>query len=202
MSDKVMVKDYPDIKQRYAVMMSVWKKAHKGKADIDESVAFQEYASSESYALAATSVGVNSSAVSHARELIKAGDFTESASWAAPGTSKENAFWDKHGESEYSKWFLGVDDTASKGTKGKYKFPIGNFSKIDVKGLKAAKSRAAQNGYSNIEKAADSLIKLAEGGKAEAWINIGEGTTVNIVNTENFNWAGLKNSNHRIDDNE
>lgn len=36
MGDKVMNKDYPDQKQRYAIMLSVWKKAHKeAKAEGD-----------------------------------------------------------------------------------------------------------------------------------------------------------------------
>ena len=46
MGDPVMVKDYPDIKQRYAVMMSVWKKAHEkaeGAVNSDNLEGFIEY---------------------------------------------------------------------------------------------------------------------------------------------------------------
>ncbi len=197
MSDPVMVKDYPDIKQRYAIMLSVWKKAHKGHADIesmDDMAGFASYCGSDSYAMAASSVGVNGAGVSHARSLIKAGHLEDSTHWVAPSADSENAYWDKHGESEYAKWFLGVDTSAAKGTKGRYKFPYGDFTKANLKGLKAAKSRAAQAGYGNIEKAADSLIKLSGGDSATAeYINLGEGTNLKLVKAETFDWETLFN---------
>jgi len=51
---------------------------------------------------------------------------------------------DWHGMSEYGKWHLGIDDEEDEDTKGRYKFPYGDFKKVHRCAILAAESRAGQ----------------------------------------------------------
>lgn len=104
---------------------------------------------------------VNNDAVKHATKLIKEGKYTTDTDWseAQPSADEENDFLDSEGWKNYSKWFLAIDTDASEETKDRYGFPIGDFSKIHRSGLNAAKQRAGQYDYDEIEKAADDLVK-------------------------------------------
>ena len=104
---------------------------------------------------------VNKDAVARARKLIDAGTFDDTTEWsdAAPSTDDENAEIDKHGYDGYGAWHLAVDPDASPETKGRYKFPYGDYSKVNRAGLIHAKQRAAQNDHDEIEKAADQLLQ-------------------------------------------
>lgn len=107
----------------------------------------------------AATISVNSKGVAHARSLVRAGHVTDSTHWSPPSAEAENAYLEEHGISEYAKWFLGTRAGEDPKNKGHYAYPFSsNFSTVDLKGLKAAKSRAAQNGSAGVEKAADSLI--------------------------------------------
>ena len=103
---------------------------------------------------------VHQPGVKKARALIDSGDYDDSTEWsdAAPSTDDENALIDKDGYEGYGEWHLAVDDDASEETKGRYRFPYGDFSKVNRAGLIHAKQRAAQNGHDAIEKAADDLL--------------------------------------------
>ncbi len=63
---------------------------------------------------------------------------------------------------EYASWHLGLDKSKGEDTKGRYHFPYGDFKTVHHDGLIAAKERAAQQGYADIEKAADELLTLLE----------------------------------------
>jgi hypothetical protein len=104
---------------------------------------------------------VNKDAVARARKLIDAGTFDDTTEWsdAAPSTDDENAEIDKHGYDGYGAWHLAVDPDASPETKGRYKFPYGDFRKVNRAALIHAKQRAAQNDHDEIEKAADQLLQ-------------------------------------------
>ena len=77
---------------------------------------------------------------------------------ANPGTDEENAFLERHSYADYGDWHLGVDEAAGEETKERYSFPFGDFRHVHRSGLVAAKQRAAQNGYRDIEQAADELL--------------------------------------------
>lgn len=47
-------------------------------------------------------------------------------------------------------------------TKGRYKFPYGDFQTVHRDGLIAAKERAAQQGYQDIEETADEQLQALE----------------------------------------
>jgi len=107
---------------------------------------------------------VNRDAVKHARKLIEDGDYVVDTDWSErqPSSDDENRFLEQHGWDEYSKWYLAEDTSEDKDNKGRYKFPYGDFKKVHRSGVIAAKQRAAQNDYSDVEKAADELLQLID----------------------------------------
>ncbi len=106
----------------------------------------------------------------HAQELVQDGNVVadERDDWSehAPSTDEENEFIEKHGYGEFGKWFLGIDDEASEDTKGRYKFPYGDFKKIHRCGILAAESRAGQYDHDDIQDAAAHLHGMIEGWQA------------------------------------
>ncbi len=103
---------------------------------------------------------VNKDAVAQARKLIDAGTYDDETEWsdAAPSADDENAEIERHGYDGYGAWHLAVDPDASEETKGRYKFPYGDFSTVTRAALIHATQRAPQNDHDAIEKAADDLL--------------------------------------------
>ncbi|MGI4738083.1 MAG: hypothetical protein ACRYG7_23180 [Janthinobacterium lividum] len=111
------------------------------------------------------SVTLNHAAVTFAKKLIKDGKLkNDEGHWGQhhPGTTQENAFLKQHEIEEYAQWHLGEDKSQDADNKGRYKFPYGDFKTVHRDGLIAAKERAAQQGYADIEKAADDLLQALE----------------------------------------
>ena len=79
-------------------------------------------------------VKLNSGAFDHAKELIDDGKFVfdERDAWSEhqPSAQQENAFIERHGFEEYSKWYLGINDEKSEDTKGRYEFRYGDFKNV------------------------------------------------------------------------
>ncbi|MCC3159732.1 hypothetical protein LJ737_20995 [Hymenobacter sp. 15J16-1T3B] len=110
-------------------------------------------------------VQLNQAAVRYAQQLIKEGKFkNDSGHWREhnPDTAAENKYLAKHEIEEYAKWHLGEDTSLGEDAKGRYKFPFGDFNTVHRDGLLAAKERAAQQGYHDIERAADELEQALE----------------------------------------
>jgi hypothetical protein len=104
---------------------------------------------------------VNKDGVAKARELIDAGKYDDTTEWsdAAPAADQENDEIEKHGYGAFGAWHLAIDPDASEETKGRYRFPYGDFATVNRAGLIHAKQRAAQNDHDEIEKAADQLLQ-------------------------------------------
>jgi thymidylate synthase ThyX len=104
---------------------------------------------------------VNDEAVEFARQLIDRGDYDDETEWskAAPSADEANEEIDADGYDDFARWHLAIDTEASEGTKGRYRFPYGDFTKVNRAGLIHAKQRAAQNDHDEIEKAADDLLE-------------------------------------------
>lgn len=104
---------------------------------------------------------VNRRGVDHARELIRSGQYDTETSWsdAAASAGEENEVIDEDGYKAWSQWHLAEDTEASEGTKGRFRFPYGDFEKVNRAALIHAKQRAAQNDHDQIEKAADRLLQ-------------------------------------------
>jgi hypothetical protein len=98
---------------------------------------------------------LNDKAFEHAKALIKEGRYVadQRDDWSEhqPPAEQENRFIEEHGFAEYARWYLGVDPDAPEDTKGRYKFPYGDFDKVHRCALLAAESRAGQRNYTDIE---------------------------------------------------
>jgi hypothetical protein len=103
----------------------------------------------------------------HAKKLIADGsvvlDDRDAWSEHQPTAAQENAFIEEHGWAQYGRWHLGIDDERRTETKGRYKFPYGDFGDVHRCGVIAAESRAAQRDYTDIETAAAHLHGMLEG---------------------------------------
>ena len=106
---------------------------------------------------------LNDDALSHARSLIRGGDFVadERDDWSehAPSADDGNKVIDKEGMSEYSLWFLGEDTEENEGTKGRYLFPYGDFRNVHRCAVISGESRAGQYDHPSIEKALKELLE-------------------------------------------
>ena len=104
---------------------------------------------------------VNKAGVAHAKKLIDAGTYDDTTEWseAAPSAAEENDERDSEGQDGYAEWHLAVDPDKGEGTKGRYRFPYGDFSTVNRAALIHAKQRASQNDHPEIEKAADELLQ-------------------------------------------
>jgi hypothetical protein len=106
-------------------------------------------------------VKLNKSAFDQAKKLINEGHavLDEKDAWSEhrPSAEQENEFIRRHGLNEYAKWHLGIDDEKDEHTKGRYKFPYGDFKNVHRCGVISAESRAGQYKYDDIESAAAHL---------------------------------------------
>ena len=107
-------------------------------------------------------VKLNRKGYNHAKSLIEQGKVDKDSSWSFTTEDEDKLLGEDNWE-EYSRWFLAVDDEHPKDTKAHYKFPFGKNGKVYRRGLIAAKQRAAQHGYTEIENAADRLLKMIDG---------------------------------------
>jgi hypothetical protein len=111
-------------------------------------------------------VKLNQYAYEHAKKLIEQGQFIEDErdAWSDHhlSTQIEEEFIEKDGLLEYGKWFLGINDEYSEDTKRHYEFQYGDFKIVHRCGILAAKSRAAQGKYFDVENAAADLLAVIE----------------------------------------
>ncbi len=116
-------------------------------------------------------VKLNKQAFEHATKLIEQGEFVfdERDMWSEhqPSAQDENEYVKEHGFGEYRKWYLGIDTGEDEDTKGRYKFPYGDFEKVHRCGVLAAESRAGQYKYDDIEHAAAHLHGMIDGARGK-----------------------------------
>jgi len=106
---------------------------------------------------------VNKAGVSNARALINAGDVDLTGAWSF-SAADGNKLLGENGDdwANFAKWHLAEDESADEETKARYKYPFGKNGKVYRRGVIAAKSRAAQQGDTAIEEAADALLTLID----------------------------------------
>lgn len=102
----------------------------------------------------------NEDAIAKARSLIEAHQYALDTDWSEtqPSPDAENAMIDRNGWDGFADWHLAIDPDASEETKDRFAFPYGDFRRVHRSGLIAAKQRAAQHDYQDIEQAADELL--------------------------------------------
>jgi hypothetical protein len=120
----------------------------------------------------ARSLKLNRTAFQYAQELISAGHFIADGkgAWSEhrPSADQENEFVHLRGFAEYAKWHLGIDERYPENTKRRYKFPYGDFKNVHRCGLLAARNRAAEYRYHDIEDAAARLTEMISSKKEGA----------------------------------
>ena len=111
-------------------------------------------------------VKLNNGGFEYAQELILQGKVVhdERDAWSEhqPSAEDENNFIRKHGLPAFGKWHLGIDDEHGENTKGRYKFPYGDFARVHRCGVLSAESRAGQYKHYDIENAAAHLHGMIE----------------------------------------
>jgi len=111
-------------------------------------------------------VELNRPALTQARRMVAEGKTThdERDDWSehAPSAEDENAFIDKHGYGDYGHWHLGIDTSKPEGTKGRYSFPYGDFTRVHRCAVISLESRAGQYDHPEIEKATRNLLELID----------------------------------------
>lgn len=111
-------------------------------------------------------VKLNRGAYEQARRLIEEGKFIddEREAWSDhhPSTQTEKAFIKKNGFSEYSKWFLGVNDEFGEESRRYFEFPYGDFENVHRCGILAAQSRAGQHQHFEVDNAAADLLAMID----------------------------------------
>jgi hypothetical protein len=116
---------------------------------------------SDVFAQSHGSIKLNEDAFAFAARLIREGHVIADGkgAWSKhrPSVNEENEFIRLNGFGEYAKWHLGIDERFPEHTKRRYKFPYGDFKNVHRCGLLAARARARQYGYIEIENAAVEL---------------------------------------------
>jgi hypothetical protein len=111
-------------------------------------------------------VKLSKSSYEFAQNLIRQGHgvHDERDDWSEhqPSAAEENEFIREHGYSEYARWHLGVDNEKREDTKGRYKYPYGDFRDVHRCAVLSAESRAGRNKHNDIELAAAHLHGMLE----------------------------------------
>ena len=108
----------------------------------------------------------NSKGISHANSLIASGDVTKPSSWERPSVEMENAYLEENGWDKLAQWYLGIDTSMDKETKGHYGYIYtSDFKTVDRQGLRAIRQRSAQNGLTSVFAAAGKMIEAIDGKK-------------------------------------
>lgn len=109
--------------------------------------------------LEALAVSMASAAVKHGNALIRAGRISESASWSGPSASAENTYLEEEGLADFGRWYMGRQSDAEPDTKAHFRYPFtDDFKTISENGLKAIRSRSAQNDETEIFNAAGKML--------------------------------------------
>jgi hypothetical protein len=112
-------------------------------------------------------VKLSGSSYEHAKALIKERHAVvdERDDWSEhqPSAADENEFIERHGLDEFGKWHLGVDDEKRPNTKGRYRFPYGDFQDVHRCAVISAESRAGQYKHDDIRAAAAHLHGMLDG---------------------------------------
>lgn len=104
--------------------------------------------------------GINKAGINQATRHIGYGAYIKPNSWERPTAEEENKYILEKGMDEFSKWFLGVDDSIDSKSKGHWTYIYtSDFKNVDRAGLVAIRQRAGQNKETVIFEAAGKLLE-------------------------------------------
>ena len=104
---------------------------------------------------------LNKKAYSHAKSLIDKDKIDTTSKWSFSSSDGNKLLGENEDDWDiYSKWFLLINEDASKKTKDYYKFPYGKNDKVYKSGLNAIRQRAGQFGYDDVFNAAGKLLDM------------------------------------------
>lgn len=114
---------------------------------------------------------LNSSGMSNAKAIIKAGDINTSSRWSW-SSSDGNSLLGENGDNwnNYKKWFLAENTNATEETKSRYNYPFGKNGKVYRSALIAIRQRASQQKDTSIYDAAGTLIELIDSKSEKEYI--------------------------------
>jgi hypothetical protein len=106
---------------------------------------------------------VNEAGMRHARSLIADDKIDRESRWEMTADDENEILGPNLDDwAEYEKWFIAIDTDANEETKARFKYPFGKNGQVYRSGVIAAKSRAAQQGETDISDAADRLLQLID----------------------------------------
>lgn len=130
-------------------------------------------------------IKVNPKGNSKARKLISAGEVDTTSSWSF-SASDGNALLGEGGDDwkTYGTFHLAVDDSAEPDTKEHYKYPFGKNGKVYRSGVRAIRTRAAQQGETDIFDAAGKLMEMMDEGEDSMEAATIERRIIRVTNLE------------------
>lgn len=100
----------------------------------------------------------------HAEDLIEQGVEVEhdENNWdeVKPTIDDKLNYLDAHSIDEYGLWFLGIDPSKPADNPDKFVYPTGDFNVVQKSALVLAEKNAKRNNHSDIEQAAQRLLKM------------------------------------------
>lgn len=106
------------------------------------------------------SISVNGKGRAHAASLVASGNVDRTSGWSFSAEDGNKLLGsDGTDFANYGKWFLATDSAAAPDTKDHFKYPFGKNGNVYRSGVIAVKQRAAQQGESDVESAASSLLE-------------------------------------------
>jgi HK97 family phage major capsid protein/HK97 family phage prohead protease len=116
-----------------------------------------------SFDLTIRAASLNSAGAANGRARVAAGDVNDNDPWSFTADDGNKLLGPSGNDwANYSKWFLGLDSSASANTKDRYKYPFGKNGKIYTSALRAIRSRSAQQNDTAVFDAAGKMLDSIE----------------------------------------
>jgi len=135
----------------------------------------------------------NNAGADKARQLVREGRIVDTRKWSGPSAAEENKFIEENGWEKYGEFFLGRDHQFDPETKAHWKYPFSNdFAAVNINGLRAIRTRSAQNREDDIFATAGVLLEEAKKKKEK-------GELAAIAGAESFSAICLEARAGRVD---
>lgn len=112
-------------------------------------------------------VTLNRKAFDFAKEMIRAGKFSDKrgradAAHSKPTDALEEEFLKAHSWEDFGHWYLGVHHDRPENNRDRYQFPIGDFQEIHRSELLEVQKKAHSLNYDDIANGAKELVEFID----------------------------------------